>query len=118
MIYSANIAAFLKWKYLIVFLTGILFGFVFLLLIYLYIVILALKSKSRKKHEREKIDDYTIEILINDAQEQFKNKKIRKEIGLGSHFKNVNTDLALVIAKKYYPTSEYPLLELDRKSVV
>ncbi|MGI6360123.1 MAG: hypothetical protein ACOX02_03690 [Acholeplasmatales bacterium] len=36
------------YKYLIVFLTGILFGFFFLALVYLYTVILALNRKNRK----------------------------------------------------------------------
>lgn len=113
MAYSIDIASLLDWRYLIVFLTGIAFGFVFMLLVYLYSVIASLNKKKKYKRNPIEIDQLEIELLIKDAQEQFKDKEVRKELGIFAHFKNVNLDLISDIAKKYYPTSKYPLLELS-----
>lgn len=107
-----DIRAFLDWKYLIVFLTGILFGFLFMLLLYLYTVILSLRKKTKHRRNPVEIDEIEIELLIKDAQNQFKDKELRKENGLFNHLKIINIDLASDIAKKYYPTSKHPLLEL------
>lgn len=100
-------------KYLIVFLTGIAFGFLFLLLLYLYMAIISLNRKNRKiKKNPPVIDEVEISLFIKDAQEEFKNKPLRKEVGLVNHVKTICFSLAEDIAKKYYPTSKYPLLEL------
>lgn len=101
------------YKYLIVFLTGVLFGFFFLFLVYLYTVILSLNRKRRKiKKNPPVIDELEITLFIKDAQDKFKNKPLRKEVGLFEHLKTITYDLSLDIAKKYYPTSKYPHLEL------
>lgn len=100
-------------KYLIVFLTGIIFGFFFLALIYLYTAIISVNRKNRKlKLNPPHIDELEISLLIKDAQEQFKNKSLRKEVGFAEHLKVVCLELADDIARKYYPTSKTPLLEL------
>ncbi len=100
-------------KYLIVFLTGTLFGFFFLALVYLYTAILAVNHKNRKlKLNPPHVDELEISLLIKDAQKQFKNKTVRKEIGLAEHLKTVCLELSNDIAYKYYPKSKYPLLEL------
>ncbi len=112
MIYAIDLSQLFDWKYLIVFLTGIMFGFVFMLLLYLYSVVVSLRKKGKYKKRPVEIDELEIELLIKDAQEVFKDKELRKEVGLTTHLKNVNLDLASDIAKKYYPTSKYPLLEL------
>lgn len=113
MFYSIEISSLLDWRYLIVFLTGIAFGFLFMLLVYLYSVIVSLRKKTKYKRHPVEIDELEIELLIKDAQEQFKNKELRKEMGLFAYFKSVNLDLVTDIAKKYYPNSKYPLLELS-----
>lgn len=101
------------YKYLLVFLTGILFGFFFLLLVYLYSVILSLNRKKRKIEKNPPvIDELEIQLFIKDAQNSFKDKPLRQEVGLFAHLKTITHDLALDIARKYYPTSKYPLLEL------
>lgn len=101
------------YKYLIVFLTGVLFGFFFLFLVYLYTVILSLNRKKRKiKKHPPVVDEIEIALFIKDAQDKFRDKPIRKEVGLFAHLKTITYDLSLDIAKKYYPTSKYPLLEL------
>lgn len=112
MFYFLDIRALLDWKYLFVFMTGILFGFLFMLLLYLYTVILSLRKKVKYKKSPIEIDALEIEMLIKDAQEQFKDKDLRKEVGFGTHLKNISFALAEDIAKRYYPTSKYPLLEL------
>ncbi len=101
------------YKYLIVFLTGILFGFFFLALVYLYAVILSLNRKNRKiKKNPPVVDEIEIAFFIKDAQNKFKDKAARKEAGLFPYLKEISYELALDIARKYYPTSKYPLLEL------
>lgn len=112
MFYAIDLSKIFDWRYLFVFLAGIVFGFIFMLLIYLYTVILSLRKKGQYKRRPVEIDELEIELLIKDAQDIFKDKELRKEVGLATHLKNVNLDLASDIAKKYYPTSKYPLLEL------
>ncbi len=100
-------------KYLIVFLTGIVFGFFFLALLYLYTAIIAVNRKNRKlKLNPPHIDELEISLLIKDAQQQFKNKSLRKEVGFAEHLKVICLELAGDISRKYYPTSKTPLLEL------
>lgn len=100
-------------KYLIVFLTGALFGFLFLALFYFYSVLVLVNKKNKKlKLNPPHIDELEISLLIKDAQNQFKNKSVRKELGLAEHLKTVCLELASDIAEKYYPTSKHPLLEL------
>ncbi|NLN50744.1 MAG: hypothetical protein GX149_03865 [Acholeplasmataceae bacterium] len=113
MIYFLDVRVVLDWKYLFVFLTGILFGFLFLLLVYLYSVILSLKKKRKYRRKPIEVDELEIELLIKDAQNQFKNKELRKSIGLATYLKQIISELSEDIAKKYYPTSKYPLLELS-----
>ncbi len=103
----------LDFKYLIVFFTGILFGFLFLALIYLYTAIISVNRKNRKlKLNPPHIDELEISLLIKDAQQQFKNKSLRKEVGFIEHLKTICVELANDISKKYYPLSKTPLLEL------
>ena len=68
MIYFLDVRVVLDWKYLFVFLTGILFGFLFLLLVYLYSVILSLKKKRKYRRKPIEVDELEIELLIKDAQ--------------------------------------------------
>ncbi len=113
MILSFDWNSFFDWKYLIVFLTGILFGFLFMLLIYLYSVLLSLRKKRKYRKEPVEIDELEIEMLIKDAQKEFKNKELRKQEGLIKHLKTTTFALSEDIAKKYYPVSKYPMLELS-----
>lgn len=113
MIFNAGISSLFAWKYLIVFLTGIIFGFFFVMLIYLYAVVASLRKKKKYGKNTTNIEELEIELLIEDAETLFKDKEARKEVGVFAHFKNVSHDLVSDIAKKYYPTSKYPLLELS-----
>ncbi|WP_162150718.1 hypothetical protein [Acholeplasma equifetale] len=98
---------------IITFFSGVIFGFIILALWYLVAVIASLnKSKKIKKVDEADIDQKEIEWLIDDAHTQFKNKKLRDEVGFGRHLLNVSLDLSKDIAQKFYPNSKYPYLEL------
>lgn len=99
--------------YLVVFATGVVFGFFFLLLVYLYTLLKTMQSKRfyRKAVEPD-IDEEEIKLLIKDAQTEFKNKKLREEVGLVQHVRSLSLELSKDIATKFYPESKYPLLEL------
>lgn len=98
---------------LISFLIGIGFGFVLLALIYVYAVVKSINKGMRLRHADETdIDEEEIKWLIEDAQKQFKNKPVRNETGFYKHLGNILAELSSDIAKKFYPTSKYPYLEL------
>jgi hypothetical protein len=98
---------------LISFLIGVSFGFFLLLLIYLYAVLKSLnKGLKFKKADETDIDEEEIKWLIEDGQKQFKDKDLRNEIGYAKHLQNICAELTMDIAKKFYPKSKYPYLEL------
>lgn len=99
--------------YLMVFLTGAMFGFLLLLLVYLYSVLATLNSKRKIKDATEPdIDEEEIKLLIKDAQNQYKDKKRREEVGFATYVKQLALDLSKDIASKFYPNSKHPHLEL------
>ena len=98
---------------LISFLIGILAGLMFFLLIYFYAVIKSLNKHAKVKLSKEvDIDIIEIKTLIKHYQENFKEKKLRKELGyMNCLFKNAQ-NLAYDITAKYFPDSKDPYLEL------
>ncbi len=99
--------------YLVVFLTGIMFGFLLLLLVYVYSVLATLNKKRQIRDAQEPdIDEEEIKLLIKDAQSQYKNKKLREEVGFAIYVKQLSLDLSKDIAAKFYPNSKHPHLEL------
>jgi len=95
------------------FLIGISFGFLLLLLIYLYAVLKSLnKGLKLRGVDEQDIDEEEIKWLIKDAQKVFKNKEERNAVGYPQHLLNITTELSVDIAKKFYPKSKYPYLEL------
>ncbi|MBU1094248.1 MAG: hypothetical protein KKH01_07285 [Firmicutes bacterium] len=95
------------------FLIGISFGFLLLLLIYLYAVLKSLnKGLKLRGVDEQDIDEEEIKWLIRDAQKLFKNKEERNAIGYPQHLLNITRELSVDIAKKFYPKSKYPYLEL------
>jgi len=101
------------WKTLITFFTGVAIGFVILFLIYLYAVLKGLNKELKlRKVQEEDIDEEEIKWLIKDAQNGFKNAKLREEVGFGNLLFRQSKELAEDIAKKFYPNSPYPNLEL------
>jgi len=98
---------------LISFLIGVSFGFFLLLLIYLYAVLISLnKGLKLRKADETDIDEEEIKWLIQDGQAQFKNKELRNDVGYAKHLQNITAELTVDIAKKFYPKSKYPYLEL------
>lgn len=98
---------------LISFLIGVSFGFFLLLLIYLYAVLKSLnKGLKLRKADETDIDEEEIKWLIQDGQAQFKNKELRNDVGYAKHLQNITAELTVDIAKKFYPKSKYPYLEL------
>jgi len=98
---------------LISFIIGVSFGFLFLLLIYLYAVLKSLnKNLKLRKTDEQDIDAEEIKWLINDAKKLFKDKKERDKVGFPKHLISVCRELSIDIAKKFFPKSKYPYLEL------
>jgi hypothetical protein len=98
---------------LISFIIGISFGFLLLFLIYIYAMIKSLnKGLKLKGVDEQDIDEEEIKWLIKDAQKQFKDKEQRTEIGYYKYLLEINKELSIDIAKKFYPKSKYPYLEL------
>jgi hypothetical protein len=95
------------------FLIGISFGFLILLLIYLYAVLKSMnKSLKLRGVDEQDIDEEEIKWLIKDAQKQFKNKEERESKGYPKYLLEITGELSVDIAKKFYPKSKYPYLEL------
>jgi hypothetical protein len=98
---------------LISFLLGTSFGFILLFLLYIYAVVLGINKNSKfRKADETDIDEEEIKWLIQDAQEQFKNKELRLQEGIYDHLFHILRDLSVDISKKFYPYSKYPYLEL------
>ena len=98
---------------LISFIIGIGFGFLSLSLIYLYAVIKSLnKGLKLRSTDEQVIDEEEIKMLIKDAQKEFKNKEQRVSVGYVKHLGNITKELTVDIAKKFFPKSKYPYLEL------
>ncbi len=95
------------------FFIGISFGFLLLLLIYLYAVLKSMnKGLKLRSVDEQDIDEEEIKWLIKDAQKIFRNKEERNAVGYPKHLLNITRDLSIDIAKKFYPKSKYPYLEL------
>lgn len=97
----------------ITFFLGIIMGFLILLLIYLYAVLKSLNKEMKlKKVQEEDIDEEEIKWMIEAAQKEFKNKKLREELGYTKLLARELKELTIDIAKKFYPNSPFPYLEL------
>ncbi len=98
---------------LISFIIGVSFGFLLLLLIYLYAVLKSMnKSLKLRSVDEQDIDEEEIKMLIKDAQKQFKDKEEREAKGYPKYLLEIIRELSVDIAKKFYPKSKYPYLEL------
>lgn len=98
---------------IISFLLGILVGFILLLLIYVYAAIKGLnRNLIINKVVEEDIDEEEIKALIKGSMNNFKDKKLREEVGYGNHLVNEIKELTILIAEKFYPNKPYPYLEL------
>ncbi|MFH0767921.1 MAG: hypothetical protein ABII85_02710 [Bacillota bacterium] len=95
------------------FILGISLGFLLLLLIYLYAVLKSMnKGLKLRGVDEQDIDEEEIKWLIKDAQKLFKNKETRNAVGFPKYLLEITKELSVDIAKKFYPKSKYPYLEL------
>ncbi len=98
---------------LISFFLGISFGFLLLFMIYVYAILRSMNKGLKLRHADEQdIDEEEIKWLIQDAIILFKDSEAREAAGFGKHLLEVNRELSVDIAKKFYPKSKYPYLEL------
>ena len=96
------------------FLIGILFGVILVFLIYALICVASIGSKKfivKKQGEGYQLDE--VKELIVKAQEEFKDRSLRKDTPKFNYCVRICKDLAYGIAASYYPNSKYPLLELS-----
>jgi len=92
---------------------GVIFGITLFALLYLYAVVRSFnKNLKLRKVQEEDIDEEEIKFLINDTQNEFRNKKARKEEGYGTMLTRLSKTLSADIANKFYPKSKYPFFEL------
>lgn len=98
---------------LISFIIGISVGFFGMLLMYVYAILKSMnKGLKLRSTDEADIDEEEIKWLIQDAIKLFKDKDVRNDVGFGKHLIDVNKELSVDIAKKFYPQSKYPYLEL------
>jgi hypothetical protein len=98
---------------LISFSLGILTGFLVLFTIYMYAIFLNIRKEAKiKKADQEDIDENMILLLIEGSQNQFKDKKLRNDVGFSTHLYQVSQELIFDISHKFYPESKTPYLEL------
>lgn len=98
---------------LVSFMLGISVGFTVLFLLYLYAIARKMdKTLKTRRTDEQDIDEEEIRWLIKDAQTQFKDKDMREELGYPKHLLKILGELSFDIAKKFYPRSKYPYLEL------
>ncbi|MDY0276621.1 MAG: hypothetical protein RBQ97_00910 [Acholeplasma sp.] len=103
----------IDWKTFSTFFIGVGVGFLLLLLIYLYAVLRGLNKELRlNKVQEEDIDEEEIKWLIAEAQKEFKDYDLRVKEGYGKLLSREIRELTVDIAKKFYPESPYPYLEL------
>ena len=98
---------------LISFTLGIVTGFLVVLTIYMYAIFLNIKKEAKiKKADEDDIDEQMILMLIDGSQNQFKDKKLRNDVGFSNHLYQISQELILDISRKFYPESKTPYLEL------
>lgn len=103
----------LTFQLIMTFFLGVLLGFLLLLLIYLYAVLRGLNKELKlNKVQEEDIDEEEIKWMIEAAQKEFKNKETRNKEGYTKLLTRVLKELTEDVAKKFYPESPYPYLEL------
>jgi len=96
------------------FLLGIFLGLVIAVLIYLLLVLTTMKKdKHIFKPQVKDVDSNEIVQLISDAQIEFKDNKLRGEQSYIGYAVDISKKMIIEIAKKFYPKSKHPLLEIS-----
>ena len=105
---------FINFGSLFSFLFGVYFGAVIFVLYYLFTVLNSLNKKRYLVNVQEyDVDGKEIELIVKQAQEDFKNKELRGEAGNIGHCINLVKQMVVDIATKFFPESKYPLLEIS-----
>lgn len=96
------------------FLIGLGVGFVIFALVYLLLVLLSLnKKKYVIKSQINDVSDEEIKKIILDAQNAFKDKKLKGEDAMIGYCYNLSKDLVIHIASRFFPNSKHPVFELS-----
>lgn len=99
---------------LVSFLLGIFLGVVIAILVYLLLVLTSMnKNKKIFKPKVENVDSTEIVKLIDSAKEEFKDNKLRGEQSYVGYAVDISKKMIYQIAKKFYPNSRHPLLEIS-----
>jgi hypothetical protein len=93
---------------------GIFLGLVIAILIYLLLVLTSMnKNKKIFKPQVKDVDSNEVVELINNAKDEFKDNKLRGEQSYVTYAIDISKKLIYQIAKKFYPNSRHPLLEIS-----
>lgn len=110
----------LGWSHLILFLLGLLAGAVMIVVVYLLILASSLKTpKINIKVDEKRLTPEELNKLVLDKHNDFKEKAAKKpalaQVGI---CKDVATETVTEIAKRFYPKSKHPMLELNVSEVL
>lgn len=105
----------LGWSHLILFLLGLFAGAVIMVLVYLLILAASLKSpKTKIKIDEKRFTPEEFNRLVEKKHSDFKEKAAKKsavaQVGI---CKDIAGETINDIAKKFYPKSKHPMLELN-----
>lgn len=96
------------------FLIGLGVGFVIFALVYLLLILLSLnKKKYVIKSQINDVSDEEIKKIILDAQNAFKDKKLKGEDAMIGYCYNLSKELVIHIASRFFPNSKHPVFELS-----
>jgi hypothetical protein len=104
-----------SWGNVLIFITGIAFGFVVCAFIYIVIVLTSLKKNEKEaKMQTVEIEDEELKRILRSARNQYyeesSNLPINQKI---TDLRDISWRLIHDIAKLYYPNSDYPIYELS-----
>lgn len=110
----------LGWSHLILFLLGLFAGAVIMVLIYLLILATSLKApKNKLQTDEKRFTPEELNLLVEKKHGDFKERAAKKpaltQVGI---CKDVVTETVTEIAKKFYPKSKHPMLELNVSEVL
>lgn len=96
------------------FLIGLGVGFAIFALVYLLLILLSLnKKKYVIKSQINDVSDEEIKKIILDAQNAFKDKKLKGEDAMIGYCYNLSKELVIHIASRFFPNSKHPVFELS-----
>ena len=111
----AFMGAELGWSHLVLFLLGLGAGAAIMVMVYLLILATSLKTpKMDIKVDEKKFTSEEFNLLVEEKRNEFKEKASKKpaltQVGI---CKDITTEAITQVAKKFYPKSKHPMLELN-----